>query len=43
MDVLRKTSLVAGGCYVLTFVSIPTVALYRPVRDADYLLAWRVC
>ncbi|WFE37139.1 DUF4386 domain-containing protein [Micromonospora sp. WMMD998] len=38
MDSLRKTSLVAGGCYVLTFVSIPTVALYDPVRDADYLV-----
>ncbi|MFI5835359.1 DUF4386 domain-containing protein [Micromonospora sp. NPDC051300] len=38
MDALRKTSLVAGGFYVLTFVSIPTVALYRPVRDADYLV-----
>ncbi|QLQ38226.1 DUF4386 domain-containing protein [Micromonospora robiginosa] len=37
MDPLRKTSLVAGGFYVLTFSSIPTVALYRPVRDADFL------
>lgn len=38
MEPLRRTSLVAGGCYVLTFISIPTVALYRPVRDADYLV-----
>ncbi|TCB98394.1 DUF4386 domain-containing protein [Micromonospora zingiberis] len=38
MDPLRRTSLVAGGCYVLTFVSIPTVALYGPVHDADYLV-----
>ncbi|MCZ7435041.1 DUF4386 domain-containing protein [Micromonospora sp. WMMC241] len=38
MESLRKTSLVAGGFYLLTFVSIPTVALYRPVRDANYLV-----
>ncbi|WBB74155.1 DUF4386 domain-containing protein [Micromonospora sp. WMMD1128] len=38
MDSLRKTSLVAGGSYVLTFVSIPTLTLYAPVREADYLL-----
>ncbi|MFG1675579.1 DUF4386 domain-containing protein [Micromonospora sp. NPDC049282] len=38
MDSLRKTSLVAGGFYVLTFISIPTVALYGPVRDADYIV-----
>ncbi|MEV6692151.1 DUF4386 domain-containing protein [Micromonospora sp. NPDC051196] len=38
MDALRKTSLVAGGFYVLTFVSIPTVALYDPVREADYIV-----
>ncbi|MEV0132099.1 DUF4386 domain-containing protein [Dactylosporangium sp. NPDC050688] len=34
---LRRTALVAGGFYVLTFVSIPTVALYGRVRDDDYL------
>lgn len=38
MDSLRKTSLVAGGAYLLTFVSIPTVALYAPVRESDYVL-----
>ncbi|PTA43306.1 DUF4386 domain-containing protein [Micromonospora sp. RP3T] len=38
MDALRKTSLVAGGCYVLTFASIPTLTLYAPVREADYLV-----
>ena len=27
MDSLRKTSLVAGVLYLLTFVSIPTLAL----------------
>ncbi|MBY8871666.1 DUF4386 domain-containing protein [Micromonospora sp. PLK6-60] len=39
MDPLRRTALVAGACYVLTFVSIPTVALYGPVREADYILS----
>ncbi|WP_213453689.1 DUF4386 domain-containing protein [Rhizomonospora bruguierae] len=38
MDPLRRTALVAGGFYVLTFASIPTVALYGPVRDADYIV-----
>ena len=37
MGSLRRTALVAGGFYVLTFVSIPTVALYERVRDDDYL------
>ena len=34
----RSTSLVAGALYLLTFVSIPTLALYRPVKGADYIL-----
>ncbi|MEV0329563.1 DUF4386 domain-containing protein [Micromonospora echinospora] len=38
MDPLRRTALVAGGFYVLTFASIPTLALYGPVRDADYVV-----
>lgn len=38
MDSLRKTSLVAGAFYLLTFVSIPTLALYGPVRSANYIL-----
>ena len=38
MDPLRKISLVAGGAYLLTFVSIPTVGLYAPVRESDYVL-----
>ncbi|MFE0594144.1 DUF4386 domain-containing protein [Micromonospora echinospora] len=38
MDPLRRTSLVAGGFYVLTFASIPTLALYEPVRDADFVV-----
>lgn len=27
---------IAGICYLLTFVSLPTLALYSPVRDPDY-------
>jgi hypothetical protein len=37
MDSLRKTALVAGVFYLLTFISIPTLALYGPVHDADYI------
>jgi len=32
MTSLRKHSLAAGLFYLLTFVSIPTLALYRAVR-----------
>jgi len=38
MDSLRKTALVAGVLYLLTFVSIPTLGLYGPVRGANYIL-----
>jgi Domain of unknown function (DUF4386) len=38
MSPLRKTALVAGVLYLLTFVSIPTLALYGPVRDRNYIL-----
>jgi hypothetical protein len=38
MTSLRKTSLVAGVFYLLTFVSIPTLALYGPVRGPNYIL-----
>src|SRR5450432_4497186 len=34
----RRTALTAGIFYVLTFVSIPTLALYRPVKGAKYVL-----
>jgi hypothetical protein len=34
----RKTSLAAGVLYLLTFVSIPTLALYGPVKGANYIL-----
>jgi len=35
----RKVSLTAGVLYVLTFVSIPTFALYGPVKGANYVLS----
>jgi hypothetical protein len=38
-DPMRRTSLAAGILYLITFVSIPTLALYQPVRDhADFVL-----
>ena len=37
-DAMRRTSLAAGILYLLTFVSIPTLALYGPAREADYVL-----
>ncbi len=39
MSSLRKTALAAGILYLLTFVSIPTLALYAQVRhDPTYIL-----
>src|SRR6202044_3412197 len=39
MTSLRKTALVAGIFYLITFVSIPTLAIYGPVRDhPDWIL-----
>src|SRR6266571_1597015 len=38
MDSLRKTALVAGVLYLLTFVSIPTLILYVPVHGANYII-----
>ena len=38
MDPNRKTSLTAGVLYLITFVSIPTLALYRPIREAGYIV-----
>ena len=35
---LRKTALIAGLLYLLTFVSIPTLALYGSVHDPNYFL-----
>lgn len=37
MTSLRKRSLTAGILYILTFVSIPTLALYGPVHAANYI------
>ncbi len=34
----RKTALLAGILYVLTFVSIPTLAIYGQVKSANYIL-----
>ena len=40
MDSLRKTALVAGALYILTFVSIPILVLYGPVRnDPNFILS----
>src|SRR6266516_198280 len=38
MDSLRKTALVAGAFYLLTFISIPTLFLYGPVHDPKYIV-----
>jgi hypothetical protein len=39
IDPMRRRAFVAGLLYVLTFVSIPTLALYGPVREhADFVL-----
>lgn len=32
-DPMRRTARLAGVLYLLTFVSIPTLALYKPVKD----------
>lgn len=38
-DPLRRTSLAAGVLYLLTFVSVPTLMVFRPVQDgARYVL-----
>jgi uncharacterized protein DUF4386 len=38
VDSSRKIALAAGVLYLLTFVSIPTLALYGPARGANYIL-----
>ncbi len=37
-DPTRKTSLVAGVFYLMTMVSIPTLALYGPVKSKDFII-----
>jgi len=40
MTSLRKTALVAGAFYLITFISIPTLALYGPVKNhRDWILS----
>jgi hypothetical protein len=37
-DLMRRTSLAAGILYLISFVSIPSLVLYNPVRDnADFV------
>ena len=38
MSPFRTTALVAGALYLLTFVSIPTLALYGSVKGANYIV-----
>lgn len=38
MSALRKTSLIVGVLYLLTFVSIPTLALYSALHLPNYIL-----
>jgi hypothetical protein len=38
MDSARKHALAAGIFYILTFVSIPTLWLYSPVKELNYIL-----
>src|SRR5437660_3847712 len=38
MSPVRKTALVAGMLYLLTFVSIPTLALYGAIHDPNYII-----
>ena len=40
MTSTRKTALVAGVFYLITFISIPTLILYRPVLNhQDWILS----
>jgi hypothetical protein len=38
MTSLRKTSLTAGVFYLITFISIPTLFLYGPVKGPNYIV-----
>lgn len=38
MTSMRKTSLYAGALYLLTFVSIPTLALYSSIHNPKYVV-----
>jgi Domain of unknown function (DUF4386) len=39
MDPTRKTALVAGIFYVITFVSMPTLVLYNSVKSKDFIIS----
>lgn len=40
MDTMRKTALVAGILYLITFISIPTLALFGPVKtDPTFIIS----
>lgn len=39
MDPSRKTALVGGVFYLMTMVSIPTLALYGPVKSKDFIIS----
>lgn len=34
---MRRTALIAGAIYLLTFVSIPTLSLYGPIHEPGYM------
>src|SRR5256885_13900231 len=38
MTSLRKTAFAAGALYLLSFVSIPTLFLYNPLRASNYIV-----
>ena len=38
MTSMRKVALAAGVLYLLTFISIPTLWLYAPVHDPNYVV-----
>jgi hypothetical protein len=38
MTSLRRTAIVSGALYLLTFVSIPTLFLYGPVKEANFVV-----
>ena len=38
MDSLRKTALIAGLCYLISFVSIPTLLLYTAVHEPNFIV-----
>ncbi len=39
MDPTRRTALVAGIFYVITFVSIPTLTLYTSMKSKDFIIS----